>query len=132
MFDREINGRVAKLEIAVYDGMMAEFSADKLNRARKFERTHELRNDGHPVRKDKRKAYRKERACSCDPWHGWGTVAAFRRAEAERTDAEDRKIWDISDRIIAEIRMQDEYETAYSCIVAKIPMPEFGNKYFIF
>lgn len=131
-FIREIMGREARAEIAVYDGIMAEFSAEKLNRARKFERTHAVRNDGKAIRKDARKAYRKEKAYSCDPWRGWDTVAEFRRAEAMRTDALDREIWEESDKRMEEMRTRNEYETAYSAIIAKIPMPEYGNKYFIF
>ena len=51
-----------------------------------------MRNNGKPVRKEKRKSYRKELCYSCDPWRGFDTVRNFRHAEKIRTDAEDYKI----------------------------------------
>ncbi len=96
MFDAEIDGRVAKAEIDLYDGIIAEMSMGA--RFRKYLRTHELRNDGHPVRKDKRKAYVKEKCYSCDPWIGFETVRNVRIAEKIRTDAED---WEMEEYEIA-------------------------------
>ncbi len=96
MFDAEIDGRVARAEIDLYDGIIAEMG--KGARFRKYLRTHELRNDGHPVRKDKRKAYVKEKCYSCDPWIGFETVRNVRIAEKIRTDAED---WEMEEYEIA-------------------------------
>ena len=92
MFDRELNGRVAKAELSVYDGMLAEIMGEKERRLRKYLRTHELRNNGQYVRKDKRKAYEKEKCYQCSPWNGWDIVRNVRIAEKIRTDAEDWKI----------------------------------------
>lgn len=103
MFDRETEGRVARAEISVFDAMMAEIAMDKEIRLRKFLRKHEVRH-GNPVRKEKRKAYVKEKCYSCDPWHGFDTIAEFRRAEKIRTDAEDWKIES------AEIAEEEEWE----------------------
>lgn len=90
MFDRELNGRVAKAELSVYDGMVAEIMGEKDARLRKYLRKHEIRiGDGHPVRKEKRKAYRKEKCYQCSPWNGWDIVRNVRIAEKIRTDAED-------------------------------------------
>lgn len=115
MFDSEINGRVAVAEIAVYDGIIAEISAEKDARFRKYMRNHYVRNDGHAIRKDKRKAYVKEKCYSCDPWIGFETVRNYRLAEKIRTDADDWKLeqseiayaeeWD---RIVAEICRWEE------------------------
>lgn len=77
--------------ISVYDAMMAEIMGEKERRLRKYLRKHEIRH-GDPVRKEKRKAYIKEKCFTYDPWRGWGTVAEFRRAEKIRTDAEDWKL----------------------------------------
>jgi len=96
MFDAEIDGRVAKAEIDLYDGIIAEMG--KCARFRKYLRTHELRNDGHPVRKDKRKAYVKEKCYQCSPWNGWDIVRNVRIAEKIRTDAED---WEMEEYEIA-------------------------------
>lgn len=98
MFDRETEGRIARAEISVFDAMMAEIMGEKDARLRKFLRKHEVRH-GNPVRKEKRKAYVKEKCYSCDPWHGWDTVRKFRHAEKIRTDAED---WAIESAEIAE------------------------------
>ena len=99
MFDRETEGRIARAEISVFDAMMAEIMGEKDARLRKFMRKHEIRNDGKPMRKEKRKAYVKEKCYSCDPWHGFDTVRNFRHAEKIRTDAED---WVIESAEIAE------------------------------
>ena len=103
MFDRELEGRVARAEISVFDAMMAEIMGDKEIRLRKFLRKHEIRH-GKPVRKEKRKAYRKELCYSCDPWRGFDTVRNFRHAEKIRTDAED---WKLEQDAIAE---EEEWE----------------------
>lgn len=84
--------RNTEKQASLYDCMMAEIMAEREERMRKFMRKHEIRNDGKPVRKEKRKSYRKELCYSSDPWHGWDTIAEFRMAEKIRTDAEDWKI----------------------------------------
>lgn len=99
MFDREVMGRVAKAEISVFDAMMAEIMGEKDARLRKYMRKHEVRNDGHPVRKEKRKAYEKEKCYQCDPWNGWDIVKHVRIAEKIRTDAED---WELEAEAIRE------------------------------
>lgn len=93
MFDRELNGRVAKAELSVYDGILAEIMGEKDARLRKYLRKHEIRNDGHHVRKEKRKAYRKERYCGSNDFYcGFRTIAEIRRKEAQKADARDYKI----------------------------------------
>ena len=87
----EINGRTARAEIAVFDTMMAEIIGEKDARLQKFLRKHEVRH-GKPIRKEKRKAYIKEKCYSCDPWHGLDTVRKFREIEAEKADARDYEI----------------------------------------
>lgn len=72
-----------------YDADMVEMMAEKSNRTQKYLRTHYVRSDGNPVRKDKRKAYFKEKCRTYDPWHGWGTVRKYRQDEAEKADARD-------------------------------------------
>ena len=44
------------VQASVYDAMMAEIADEHDDRLRKFERTHYVRNDGKPIKKDKRKA----------------------------------------------------------------------------
>lgn len=78
-------------ELSVYDAMLAEIMGEKDARLRKYLRKHEVRH-GKPVRKEKRKAYRKEKCYSCDPWHGCDTVRKFREIEAEKADARDYEI----------------------------------------
>lgn len=90
-FSRE-NGRVARAELLIYEKLMAEFSTEKTNRARKFAKTHAVRNDGKYIQKDARKAYRKEKCFSCDSWHGYNTVAEFRRLESERATIADNEV----------------------------------------
>lgn len=84
--------RTTEKQASLYDAMMAEFMGEKDARLRKFQRTHYVRNDGKPMRKDKRKMYAKEKCYSCDPWHGWDTVRKFREIEAEKADARDYAI----------------------------------------
>ena len=91
-----ISDRRAVME---YDSTVAELYAEKNHRMRKYMRKHELRNDGRPVRKEKRKAYTKRLCFSCDPWHGWDTVRKYRQQEAEKADARD---WRIEQEAIAE------------------------------
>lgn len=92
-FTGESNGRrTTEKQASLYDAMMAEIMGEKDARLRKFMRKHEVRH-GNPVRKEKRKAYVKEKCCySCDPWHGWDTVRKFREIEAEKADARDYEI----------------------------------------
>lgn len=104
-FNRETMGRVALAEISVYDAMMQEIATDKEIRIRKFLRKHEVRSDGHPVKKDKRKSYQKEKCYSCDPWNGLDVVKNVRIAEKIRTDAED---WNIELENIAEYAMWEK------------------------
>ena len=93
MFDRELNGRIAKQELSVYDGILAEIMGEKDARLQKYLRTHEVRNDGKPVRKEKRKSYRKERYYGSNDFYiGFQTIAEFRRKEAQKADAMDYKI----------------------------------------
>ena len=54
-FNAETEGRVARVEISVYDAMLAEILGEKQIRIRKFERTHHVDNS----KKDKTKADRK-------------------------------------------------------------------------
>jgi len=98
-FDREIDGREAMAEIRLYDGIIAEFMSEKLDRARKFSRTHYVRNDGKFVRKDTRKSYRKQKHDSCDAYCGYTLIAEIRRAEKIRTDEIDAEIEDINAEI---------------------------------
>ena len=81
--------RNTEVQASVYDAMMAEIYGEKERRTRKYLRTHNLRNDGKPQKKDKRKSYRKELYDSCDPWIGYEHIRNFRKAEKIRTDAED-------------------------------------------
>lgn len=97
--------------VSVYDAMMAEIMDEKDARLRKYLRKHELRNDNHPVRKEKRKAYVKEKCYSCDPWHGWDTVRKFREIEAEKADARD---YEIELRNIADDAEQMKIEAEYA------------------
>lgn len=60
--------------VSVFDAIHAEIMGEKISRREKFMRTHMVRNDGKPVRKDKRKSYRKELCYTCDPWIGYGVV----------------------------------------------------------
>lgn len=110
MFNRETMGRIARAEISVYDAMMAEIMAEKSARLRKYLRKHEVRNDGHPVRKEKRKFYEKELCYSCDPWKGYDHINKFRNAEKIRTDAED---WELEQDSIAEDKRNAELEEEY-------------------
>lgn len=98
-FDRETSGRVAMAEIAAYDGIIAEFMSEKIDRARKFAQTHYVRNDGKFVRKDTRKLYRKQKHDSCDAYCGYTLIAEIRRAEKIRTDAIDAEIEEINAEI---------------------------------
>ena len=66
--------RTDAVQTSVYDAMMAEIHGEKELRREKFMRNHYIRNDGKPIRKDKRKSYRKELCYTCDPWIGWGVV----------------------------------------------------------
>ena len=92
-FAGESNGRRnTEKQASLYDAMMAEIMGEKERRLRKYLRKHEIRNDGKPVRKEKRKAYRKEKCYQCSPWNGWDIVKNVRIAEKIRTDAEDWKI----------------------------------------
>lgn len=99
--------RTTEKQASLYDAMMAEIMDEKDARLRKYLRKHELRNNGHPVRKEKRKAYVKEKCYSCDPWHGWNTVRKFREIEAEKADARD---YEIELRNIAEDAERDAIE----------------------
>lgn len=60
--------------VSVFDAIHAEILGEKVSRREKFMRNHYIRNDGKPIRKDKRKSYRKELCYTCDPWIGWGVV----------------------------------------------------------
>lgn len=53
MVDIEINGRVAKAEISVFDAIHAELLGEKELRAEKFMRNHGVDKFGNPVKKDK-------------------------------------------------------------------------------
>lgn len=66
--------RTDAVQASLFDAIHAEILGEKISRREKFLRTHMVRNDGKPVRKDKRKSYRKELTYSCDPWIGWGVV----------------------------------------------------------
>ena len=79
-------------QMSVYDGILAEVLSDKESRMKKFMRTHEIRNDGKPVRKDKRKSYRKELTYSCDPWIGYEVVKHKRERDAVESRIAD---WEI-------------------------------------
>lgn len=104
-FAGESNGkRNTEKQVSLYDAMMAEFMGEKDARLRKYLRKHELRNDGRPVRKEKRKSYTKRMCDSLDPWHGWDTVRKFREIEAEKSDARDWKLES------AEIAEEEEWE----------------------
>ena len=84
--------RTTEKQASLYDAMIAEIENEKNNRMRKYLRKHEIRNDGKPVRKEKRKSYEKEKCYSCDPWHGLDTVRKYREIEAEKADARDYEI----------------------------------------
>lgn len=90
--------------VSVYDAMMAEIMGEKDARLRKYMRKHEIRNDGKPVRKEKRKSYEKEKCYQCSHWNGWDIVRNVRIAEKIRTDAED---WKLEQDAIAE---EEEWE----------------------
>lgn len=60
--------------VSVFDAIHAEILGEKISRREKFMRNHYIRNDGKPVKKDKRKSYRKELCYSCDPWIGFEVV----------------------------------------------------------
>ena len=96
--------RNTEKQASLYDAMMAEFMGEKDARLRKYLRNHEIRSDGHPVRKEKRKSYTKRMCDSLDPWHGWDTVRKFREIEAEKSDARDWKLES------AEIAEEEEWE----------------------
>ena len=75
--------------VSVFDAIHAEIMGEKISRREKFMRTHMVRNDGKPVRKDKRKSYRKELTYSCDPWIGFEVVKHRRenlKAESRMAD----------------------------------------------
>jgi len=91
--------RNTEVQASLYDAMMAEIMGEKDARLRKYLRKHEIRSDGHPVRKEKRKAYMKEKCYQCSPWNGWDIVRNVRIAEKIRTDAED---WKLEQDAIAE------------------------------
>lgn len=110
LFDVRCGGRVERAEIALFDAMMVEISTEKEKRMRKFMRTHEVRNDGKSIRKDKRKAYRKERTYRADCWRGWETVSHYRNAEKIRTDSKD------FNTEISALAEDVEYERQYMAI----------------
>ena len=129
-FDRETSGRTAMAEIRLYDETITEFMSEKLDRARKFARTHSVRNDGKCVRKDAGKSYRKEKH-----FHGWDaytfggyeTVYAMRRAEKIRTDAIDAEIEEINAEIDRENAEMDAEIAAW--IAQAERMNEATRKY---
>ena len=88
----------------VYDGILAELLTDKEIRVLKYMRTHEVRNDGHPVLKDKRKSYRKEKCYQCDPWNGWDTYKNHKERIAIKTRMADFR---------AELRMHEDAIAEY-------------------
>lgn len=99
IFTGERNGkRNTEVQASLYDAMMAEIMDEKDARLRKYLRKHEIRN-GNPVRKEKRKAYIKEKCYTCDPWNGWDIVRNVRIKEKIRTDAED---WELEAEAIRE------------------------------
>lgn len=77
-----------------YDETIAEIRREKEARMRKYMRKHEVRNDGKPVRKEKRKSYEKEMCNRFDPWAFCGcvTIKKYRELSAEKYDALDYEI----------------------------------------
>lgn len=84
------------------DRFYAEFYAEKERREQKYLRKHEIRNDGHPVKKEKRKDYEKRKHYNCDFYRGLMTVRKYRELEAEKADARD---YAIEEEMIAEFMM---------------------------
>jgi len=72
-----------------YDETIAEIRREKEARMRKYLRKHEVRNDGHTVKKEKRKDYDKRKHYNCDFYRGLMTVRKYRELEAEKADALD-------------------------------------------
>lgn len=63
MFERDINGRAARIELDIFDAQMDELFSDKIHRLKKFEQTHGLKTvNGKqvPCKKDKTPKDRKD------------------------------------------------------------------------
>ena len=110
MFDRETMGRVAQMEISVFDLMMAEIMDEKEARLRKFERTHYVRN-GKPMRKEKRKSYEKRKLYNCDFYRGFDTVRKYKQTIAEKSNAHD---WELEQDNIADAEEQTKIAEEYA------------------
>lgn len=91
----DLYGRgVSAKQVWQYEEDMAEIRREKERRMRKYMMKHRVRNDGKPVRKEKRKSYEKEMCNRFDPWAFCGcvTIKKYRELSAEKYDALDYEI----------------------------------------